>query len=110
MIVSSRLLVPHKIDAKCGDLFLQADLSLLTGLTWITSGLPQSGTGLVQVGSCMLHLSTSDGRKQNLDWHTLANMRGGEAANDRRAKFERKDARYERVLSLGGQSLRSFVH
>ena len=24
MIVSSRLLVPHKIDAKCGDRFLQA--------------------------------------------------------------------------------------
>ncbi len=26
MIVSSRLLVPYKIDAKCGDRFLQADL------------------------------------------------------------------------------------
>jgi len=27
MIVSSRLLVPHKIDAKCGDRFPQADLN-----------------------------------------------------------------------------------
>ena len=27
MIVSSRLLVPHKIDAKHGDRFLQADLN-----------------------------------------------------------------------------------
>ena len=27
MIVSSKLLVPHKIDAKCGDRFLQADLN-----------------------------------------------------------------------------------
>jgi len=28
MIVSSRLLVLHKIDARCGDRFLQADFSL----------------------------------------------------------------------------------
>src|SRR5260370_28753299 len=30
-IVSSRLLVPHKIDAKCGDRFLQADLNEAAG-------------------------------------------------------------------------------
>jgi len=45
------------------------------------------------VPACALHLSTSDGRNQNLGWYTPENMRGGEAANDRRAKFERKDAR-----------------
>ena len=32
MIVSSRLLVPHKIDAKCGDRFLQADFAGLIRL------------------------------------------------------------------------------
>ena len=45
------------------------------------------------VPACILHLSTSDGRTQNLDWHTLENMRGGEAANGRKANFERKGAR-----------------
>jgi hypothetical protein len=30
---------PTRIDGKCGDHFLQADLSLLIGPTWITSGL-----------------------------------------------------------------------
>jgi hypothetical protein len=31
---------PSRIDAERGDRFLQADLSLLIGSTWITSGLP----------------------------------------------------------------------
>jgi hypothetical protein len=30
---------PSRIDAKRGDHLLKADLSLLIGLTWITSGL-----------------------------------------------------------------------
>jgi hypothetical protein len=33
--------------------------------------------GLVQVGpACVLQLSTSDKRNQNLDWYTPENMRG----------------------------------
>jgi hypothetical protein len=33
---------PSRVDAKRGDHFLQADLSLLIGSTWITSSLPTS--------------------------------------------------------------------
>ena len=38
MIVSSRLLVPHKIDTKCGDRFLQAEtlFGILLVLGWQT--------------------------------------------------------------------------
>jgi hypothetical protein len=44
----------------------------------IASPLPtirdRSRTG--GVAACVLHLSASDGRNQNLDWYTLENMRG----------------------------------
>jgi hypothetical protein len=40
MIVSSRLLVPHKIDAKCGDRFLQARLIGLISRTHRLLNMP----------------------------------------------------------------------
>jgi hypothetical protein len=61
----------------------------------ITSALPKNpgAVSYRRAPACMLHLSTSDSRKQNLEWQTLENMREGEAANDRMANFERNDAR-----------------
>jgi hypothetical protein len=46
MIVSSRLLVPHKIDAKCGDRFLEADLNEAARAANATQG----------VGLCRIHI------------------------------------------------------
>jgi hypothetical protein len=54
------------MDAKRGDHFLQADLSLLIGPTWITSGLPTilpewaSSGWYFYVPGILLHLPFSD--------------------------------------------------
>jgi hypothetical protein len=58
----------------------------------ITSGNP-GAVSYRRVPACLPPLSTCDGRKQNVDWQALENIREGEAANDRRANFERKDAK-----------------
>jgi hypothetical protein len=52
MIVSSRLLVPHKIDAKCGDRFPQADFAIL-----IVGAMPPKGwaSPRVEAIQCQQH-------------------------------------------------------